>query len=95
MFDQNLSHRLVAHLAAEFPGSAHVRDAGLAAWELAHFFPSSLEPKDEGVEAAWDAEALRRVAEVRSGRAASRPVDEFIAELRGRSPSSTTSATQK
>ena len=30
-FDQNLSHRLVAHLAAEFPGSAHVRDAGLAA----------------------------------------------------------------
>jgi predicted nuclease of predicted toxin-antitoxin system len=25
LFDQNLSHRLVAHLAAEFPGSAHVR----------------------------------------------------------------------
>jgi predicted nuclease of predicted toxin-antitoxin system len=31
LFDQNLSHRLVAQLAAEFPGSAHVRDAGLAA----------------------------------------------------------------
>ena len=30
LFDQNLSHRLVAQLAAEFPGSAHVRDAGLA-----------------------------------------------------------------
>lgn len=31
LFDQNLSHRLVTLLAAEFPGSAHVRDAGLAA----------------------------------------------------------------
>ncbi len=31
LFDQNLSHRLVAQLAAEFPGSTHVRDAGLAA----------------------------------------------------------------
>jgi predicted nuclease of predicted toxin-antitoxin system len=31
LFDQNLSHRLVGQLAAEFPGSAHVRDAGLAA----------------------------------------------------------------
>ena len=31
LFDQNMSHRLVGQLAAEFPGSAHVRDAGLAA----------------------------------------------------------------
>ncbi len=31
LFDQNLSHRLVGVLAAEYPGSAHVRDAGLAA----------------------------------------------------------------
>jgi predicted nuclease of predicted toxin-antitoxin system len=30
LFDQNLSHRLVALLAAEFPGSQHVRDAALA-----------------------------------------------------------------
>ena len=30
LFDQNLSHKLVAKLAAEFPGSAHVRDFGLA-----------------------------------------------------------------
>lgn len=30
LFDQNLSHRLVAQLATEFPGSAHVRDLGLA-----------------------------------------------------------------
>ncbi|MBN9519931.1 DUF5615 family PIN-like protein [bacterium] len=29
LFDQNLSHRLVAQLAAEYPGSAHVRDLGL------------------------------------------------------------------
>jgi hypothetical protein len=27
LFDQNLSHRLVSLLAAEFPGSQHVRDA--------------------------------------------------------------------
>lgn len=31
LFDQNLSHRLVALLAAEFPGSIHVRDVGLSA----------------------------------------------------------------
>ena len=30
LLDQNLSNRLVAQLAAEFPGSAHVRDVGLA-----------------------------------------------------------------
>ena len=31
LFDQNLSHRLAVQLAAEFPGSAHVRDKGMAA----------------------------------------------------------------
>ena len=31
LFDQNLSHRLVALLAEEFPGSVHVRTVGLAA----------------------------------------------------------------
>lgn len=31
LFDQNLSPRLVGLLAAEFPGSAHVRDIGMAA----------------------------------------------------------------
>lgn len=31
LFDQNLSPRLVGQLAAEFPGSTHVRDVGLAA----------------------------------------------------------------
>jgi predicted nuclease of predicted toxin-antitoxin system len=41
LFDQNLAPRLVAQLAELFPGSKHVRDAGLAAaddvavWEYA------------------------------------------------------------
>ena len=30
LFDQNLSHKLVVQLAADFPGSAHVRDFGLS-----------------------------------------------------------------
>jgi predicted nuclease of predicted toxin-antitoxin system len=30
LFDQNLSHRLVGLLAVEYPGSMHVRQAGLA-----------------------------------------------------------------
>lgn len=54
--------------------------------ELAHFLLSSLEPEEEGVEAAWDAEAARRVGEIRSGRANGRPVDELITELRERYP---------
>jgi putative addiction module component (TIGR02574 family) len=36
------------------------------------------------VEAAWDAEAGRRLDEIVAGRAAGRPLDEFLAELRGR-----------
>jgi predicted nuclease of predicted toxin-antitoxin system len=31
LFDQNLSYRLVAALAVEYPGSQHVRTVGLAA----------------------------------------------------------------
>ncbi len=54
--------------------------------ELAHFLLSSLEPEDEGIEAAWDAEATRRVEEIRSGRATGRSVDDFIAELHVRYP---------
>ena len=30
LFDQNLSHHLVAQLASEFPDSDHVRNAGLS-----------------------------------------------------------------
>jgi predicted nuclease of predicted toxin-antitoxin system len=33
LFDENLSHQLVGLLADVFPGSAHVRDLGLAAAE--------------------------------------------------------------
>jgi predicted nuclease of predicted toxin-antitoxin system len=29
LFDENVSHKLVGHLAEEFPGSAHVRDIRL------------------------------------------------------------------
>lgn len=29
LFDENVIHKLVGSLAAEFPGSAHVRDLGL------------------------------------------------------------------
>jgi putative addiction module component (TIGR02574 family) len=54
--------------------------------ELAHFLLASVEPDVEGVDAAWDAEASARVAEIRSGRATGRPVKEFIAELRERYP---------
>jgi predicted nuclease of predicted toxin-antitoxin system len=41
LFDQNLSHKLVQHLADLFPDSVHVRDVGLktsadsVAWEYA------------------------------------------------------------
>ena len=52
--------------------------------ELAHFLLSSLDSDEEGIEAAWDAEALRRIDEIRSGRATGRPVDNFLAELRER-----------
>jgi putative addiction module component (TIGR02574 family) len=54
--------------------------------ELAHFLLSSLEPEDEGMETAWDAEASRRVAEISSAHAIGRPVEELLAELRERSP---------
>jgi len=30
LFDQNLSHRLAARLATEYPGSEHVRNVGMA-----------------------------------------------------------------
>jgi putative addiction module component (TIGR02574 family) len=54
--------------------------------ELAHFLLASLEPEDDGVEAAWDAEASRRAEDIRSGRAVGRPVDDLLAELRERYP---------
>jgi len=52
--------------------------------ELAYFLLSSLEPEEEGVAAAWDAEILRRVAEIRSGKANGKPAEQVFAELRER-----------
>lgn len=52
LFDQNLSYKLIFALAKEFPGSAHVRDVGLAAaednvvWEYAARFGFTIASKD-------------------------------------------------
>jgi len=58
--------------------------------ELAHFLLCSLHPEDDGAEGDWEEEVLtevrKRIDEIRSGRATGRPVDEFQAELRERSP---------
>lgn len=54
--------------------------------DLAHFLLSTLEPDEEGVEAAWDAEASRRVADIRAGGVKGRPVEDLLAELRERYP---------
>jgi putative addiction module component (TIGR02574 family) len=54
--------------------------------ELAYFLLSSLEPEDEGAESAWDAEASRRVNEIRAGRASGRPVEDLLGELREQYP---------
>ena len=49
--------------------------------ELAHFLIHSL---DEGVdaEAAWEAELVRRMDEIRSGKAIGEPADKVFTELR-------------
>ena len=54
--------------------------------ELAHFLLTSLDAEEEGVDEAWRVEISRRVADIRSGRAKGRPVDEVLAELRERHP---------
>ncbi len=54
--------------------------------DLAYFLLTSLEPEEEGAEAAWRVESARRVAEIRSGQAVGRPVDEVLAELQERYP---------
>ena len=54
--------------------------------DLAYFLISSLESEEEEVEEAWRAEIARRVADIRSGSAVGRPVDEVLAELRKRYP---------
>ncbi len=55
--------------------------------ELAHYLLATLEPETEdGVDAAWEAEVSRRVAEIRSGRAVGKPADQLFAELREQYP---------
>jgi putative addiction module component (TIGR02574 family) len=54
--------------------------------ELAHFLLGSLEPEEEGVDAAWDLEISRRVEEIRSGRASGTSAEEVFAELRREFP---------
>jgi predicted nuclease of predicted toxin-antitoxin system len=52
LFDENVSHRLVAGLARTYPGSAHVRDIGLlgasddAVWDHAREFDFVIVSKD-------------------------------------------------
>jgi predicted nuclease of predicted toxin-antitoxin system len=52
LFDQNLSYKLVRSFSGEFPGSAHVRDLGLASavdidvWEYAKQFGFTIVSKD-------------------------------------------------
>lgn len=50
--------------------------------ELAHFLLSSLDDEDKEIEAAWEAEATRRVADIRAGRVVGRPVEELLDKLR-------------
>lgn len=49
--------------------------------ELAEYLMASLEGEDS-VREAWRAEIQRRVAEIRSGTASGRPIDEVLGELR-------------
>jgi putative addiction module component (TIGR02574 family) len=54
--------------------------------ELAKFLIGTLSPVDENVDAAWDAEIERRLAEIESGAVALKPADVFLAELDERYP---------
>jgi putative addiction module component (TIGR02574 family) len=54
--------------------------------DLAHYLLSHLEPEDDDVEKAWQAEIARRAAEIRAGTAMGRPVEEALADLRRRYP---------
>jgi putative addiction module component (TIGR02574 family) len=54
--------------------------------DLAYFLLTSLEPEEGDAEAAWRDEITRRVAEIRSGQATGRSIDEVLTELRERYP---------
>jgi putative addiction module component (TIGR02574 family) len=50
--------------------------------EIALAYLRSLEPEEEGVEEAWEAELARRAEEIRSGKAVGKPAEQLFAELR-------------
>ncbi len=50
--------------------------------ELAHFLIQSLDQKEEGVAAAWEAEVARRVDEIETGKVAGIPAAEVFDKLR-------------
>lgn len=54
--------------------------------ELAHFLLSTLEPEELGHAEAWREEIERRSAEIDSGKAVGRPVEDVLAELREQYP---------
>jgi putative addiction module component (TIGR02574 family) len=54
--------------------------------EVAYAVICSLEPEEEGVAEAWDAELSRRVAAIKAGRAVGKPADQLFAELREERP---------
>lgn len=54
--------------------------------ELAKFLIGTLSPVDANVDAAWDAEIERRLAQIESGAVNLKPADEFLAQLDERYP---------
>ncbi len=53
--------------------------------ELAHYLIHSLEQdEDEDVEAAWEVELERRVADIKSGNAAGKPASQVFDELQAK-----------
>ena len=52
--------------------------------ELAQALIESLEAEEEGVDAAWEAELNRRVADIKSGKVVGRPLDQVFARFRNR-----------
>lgn len=54
--------------------------------ELAYAFLCSLEPEEEGVAEAWDAELSRRVAEIHGGTGSGKSSEQIFADFRARRP---------
>jgi putative addiction module component (TIGR02574 family) len=54
--------------------------------DLAYVVLCSMEPEEEGVAKAWDAELSRRAADIRSGQAARKPAQRSFEELRENGP---------